>query len=202
MAKVEAISNWKYIFLDTSVIIDLLQNPKKLKKNQKHYERVKDTKKLFDYFDLSKEKSDRKFIFYISSVTIAELTVDLGKDLFELLLELFKSGDLTFVDFTKEIAFSISKNVRNFVPDYSYNQLVSHLQKNINDESSITNTRNWIVDDLKIACTANMLNKLDVVLTADEKTFSPICQKLKVPHISTSKLPKDLFDEISDISSM
>jgi len=202
MAKVETISNWKYIFLDTSVIIDLLQNPEKLKKNKKHFERVRDTKKLFDYFDLSKEKSDKKFIFYISSVTISELTVDLGTDLFELLLNLFKSGDLTFVDFTKEIAFSISKNVRDFVPDYSYNQLVNHLQKNINKENSIVNTRNWIEDDLKIACSANMLNRLDVVLTADEKTFSPICEKLKIPHIQTSNLPKNLFDEISDISNL
>lgn len=202
MGKVDAISKWKYIFLDTSVVIDLLQNPEKLKNNSKHYDRVIDTKKLFDYFDLSKEVSDRKFIFYISSVTISELTVDLGKDLFTLLLELFKSGDLTFVDFTKEIAFSISKNVRNFVPDYSYNQLVSHLQKNITNDNSIANTRNWIEDDLKIACTANSLNKLDVVLTADEKTFIPICQKLKVPHISTSNLPKDLFDEINDVSTL
>lgn len=202
MGKVDAISKWKYIFLDTSVIIDLLQNPEKLKNNGKHYDRVIDTKKLFDYFDLSKEVSDRKFIFYISSVTISELTVDLGKDLFTLLLELFKSGDLTFVDFTKEIAFSISKNVRNFVPDYSYNQLVSHLQKKITKDNSIANTRNWIEDDLKIACTANSLNKLDVVLTADEKTFIPICQKLKVPHISTSNLPKDLFDEINDVSTL
>lgn len=202
MAKGTTISNWRYIFLDTSVIIDLLQNPEKLKKNKKHYDRVTDTKKLFKYFDLSKEKSNKKFIFYISSITVAELTVDLGTDLYELLLNLFKSGDLTFVDFTKEIAFSISKNVREFVPDYSYNQLVSHLQKNIKDENSITNTRNWIEDDLKIACSANLLNKLDIVLTADEKTFSPICEKLNIPHITTSNLPKDLFDEISDISRL
>ena len=84
MAKVDTISNWKYIFLDTSVIIDLLQNPEKLKKNKKHYDRVVDTKKLFDYFDLSKEKSDRSFAFYISSITVSELSVDLETDLFEL----------------------------------------------------------------------------------------------------------------------
>lgn len=196
--RVGAISGWKYIFLDTSVIIDLLQNPEKLKKNKKHFSRVVDTKKLFSYFDKSNQNLNTEFVFYISSITISELTVDLGTDLFKLLLNLFKSGNLTFVDFTKEVAFDISKNVKNFVPNYSYNQLVSHLQKNIESNNAIINTRNWVEDDLKIACSAKLLSKLDVVLTADEKTFSPICEKLKIPHIQTSNLPKDLFDEISD----
>ena len=86
--------------------------------------------------------------------------------------------------------------------NYSYNQLVRHLEKNIKSDHNIKNTRNWVEDDLKIACSANLLNKLDVVLTADEKTFSPICEKLKIPHIKTSHLPKDLFNEISDISNL
>lgn len=197
---VEAISNWKHIFLDTSVIIDLLINPDNLKSNKKHQDRVIDTKKLFNYFDTCRETTDKTFVFYISSITVAELTKGVGKDWFETLLILFQSGDLTFVDFTKEIAFSISNNVRDFVPDYSYHQLVSHLEKNIKADNSISNTRNWIIDDLKIACSANSLKKLDVVLTADEKTFIPICEKLKLPFTSTSKLPKDLFNEISDSS--
>ncbi|HLS30807.1 MAG TPA: hypothetical protein VK021_08125 [Flavobacteriaceae bacterium] len=47
MSKVDPIPDWKYIFLDTSVIIDLLQNPERLKhKNEKHYNRVADTKKV------------------------------------------------------------------------------------------------------------------------------------------------------------
>lgn len=199
MNKVDSISNWKYVFLDTSVIIDLLMNPEICKKNKKHYNRLIDTHKLFDYFELCSKNTDRKFIFYISAVTISELTVDLGNDLQLILLDVFKSGQITFVDFTKEIAFKISNNVREFVPDYSYNQLISHLEKNIKNENSIKNTRNWIEDDLKIACSASYLNKMDVILTADEKTFQPICQKLKIPYVITSNLPKDLFDEISDI---
>jgi hypothetical protein len=197
---VDSISTWKYIFLDTSVIIDLLQNPEKLEKNKKHQKRVIDTQKLFNYFKMSKESSDTKYIFYISSVTVSELTL-INNELFNILLQLFSSGDLTFVDFTKEIAFNISKNVKDFVPKYSYNQLVSHIKKNIAKENSIVNTRNWVEDDLKIACSAKILNRLDVVLTADEKTFSPICDNLKIPYVKTSNLPKDMFDEI-DTSSV
>lgn len=197
---VDSISTWKYIFLDTSVIIDLLQNPERLEKNKKHQNRVIDTKKLFNYFKLSKEKYDTKYVFYISSVTISELTL-IGDDLLNILLQVFSSGDITFVDFTKEIAFNISKNVKSFVPKYSYNQLVSHIEKNIANENSIINTRNWVEDDLKIVCSAKLLNRLDVVLTADEKTFSPICENLKVPFVRTTEIPKDMFDEINDSAS-
>ena len=198
MAKVKAISDWNYIFLDTSVIIDLFQNPDRLHKNPKHQQRVIDTKKLFEYFEKNKDTKKKNYVFYVSAITVSELTADLETDLFEILLDIFKSGDLTFVDFTKEIALNISKNVREFVPQYSYNQLVKHLEKNLKEENSITNARNWIEDDLKIACSANMLNKLDVVLTADERTFSPICEKLNIPYQKTSNLPKNLFDDISD----
>ena len=198
MVKVKAISDWNYIFLDTSVIIDLFQNPDRLHKNPKHQKRVIDTKKLFQYFEKRKDTKKKNYVFYVSAITVSELTANLEIDLFEILLDIFQSGDLTFVDFTKEIAFSISKNVREFVPQYSYNQLVKHLEKSLKDENSITNARNWIEDDLKIACSANMLNKLDVVLTADERTFSPICEKLNIPYQKTSHIPKDLFDEISD----
>jgi hypothetical protein len=41
------------------------------------------------------------------------------------------------------------------------------------------------------------LKKLDVILTADKKTFSPICVQLDIPFVETSNLPKDLFDDIN-----
>jgi hypothetical protein len=198
MAKVKSISEWRYIFLDTSVVIDLFQNPDRLEKNPKHQKRVLDTLKLFQYFEKSKEVKKKNYVFYISAITVSELTADLEIDLLEILLEIFKSGELTFVDFTKEIAFSISKNVREFVPKYSYNQLIKYLENNLKNENSITNSRNWIEDDLKIACSAQLLRKLDIVLTADEKTFSPICENLDIPYQKTSHLPKDMFDDIND----
>lgn len=193
---INSISNWRYIFLDTSVIIDLLQNPERFKKNENHRNRIIDTQKLFQYFKQSKKIEEKKYVFYVSSITIAELTVDLGEDLFTILLKVFNAGDLTFVDFTKEIAFSISENVREFVPGYSYHQLIRHIEKNIENDNAIINTRNWIEDDVKIASSAKLLSSLDVVLTADEKTFSPICENLKIPFVKTSQLPKDMFNEI------
>ena len=56
---------------------------------------------------------------------------------------------------------------------------------------------NISIDDLKIASTAKSLTKLDVVLTADKKTFTPICAQLDIPFVETSNLPKDLFDDIN-----
>ena len=47
MAKVKPIAEWQHIFLDTCVIIDLLQNPEKFQKNPEHQQRIIDTKNLF-----------------------------------------------------------------------------------------------------------------------------------------------------------
>ena len=190
------IESWKYIFLDTSVIIDLLQNPSRFDKNKNHQQRIIDTQKLFNYFNDCKEIKGKEYVFYISAITISELSVAIDTDLLDILLILLNSGDITFVDFTKEIAFNLSRNIREQAPDYSINQILSHLEKELKGDNQITNTRNWVDNDFKIVSTAKSLRRLDVVLTADRRTFIPICQKLDIPYIETSDLPKDMFNEI------
>lgn len=184
-------------FLDTSVIIDLFANPESFDKNKPVKGRVENTHKLFDYFKGVTNKSDKKYMFYVSSVTIAEITRGDNKQLFDALLILFSSSELTFVDFTKDIAFQISQNIRKYIPAFSQKQLISFISKNLTDDNKYLNVRNWILDDLKIASTAKSVSKLDVILTADKKTFYPIAEKLKLPVIETNNLPKTLFDDIS-----
>lgn len=197
MITVEPIKKWKFIFLDTSVIIDLLLDANKFDKNIPVQNRIADTKKLFKYFNDSNIYLKKQYVFYISAITVSELTAKLDEDLFSILLKLFKSGDLTFVDFTKDIALTINNNIKSYLPNFSYNQFISQLEKEIINDNRIFNKRNWIINDLKIASSAKSLKNLDVVLTADKKTFSPICSQLNIPFVETSNLPKDLFDEIN-----
>ena len=197
MNSVEPIEKWKYIFLDTSVIIDLLLDANKFDKNVPVKKRINDTKKLFKYFSDSNTFLEKQYVFYVSAISVSELTANLDKDLILVLLRLFSAGDLTFVDFTKDIALTITNNIKQYLPNFSINQFVSQLEKELKDDNTVFNKRNWIIDDLKIASSAKSLKKLDVVLTADKKTFSPICIKLEIPHVETSNLPKDLFDDIN-----
>ena len=197
MNSVEPIEKWKYIFLDTSVIIDLLLDANKFDKNVPVQKRINDTKKLFKYFSDSNTFLEKQYVFYVSAISVSELTANLDKDLTLVLLRLFSAGDLTFVDFTKDIALTITNNIKQYLPNVSINQFVSQLEKELKDDNTVFNKRNWIIDDLKIASSAKSLKKLDVVLTADKKTFSPICIQLEIPYVETSNLPKDLFDDIN-----
>ena len=197
MNVVEPIEKWKYIFLDTSVIIDLLLDANKFSKNIPVQKRINDTKKLFKYFSDSNTFKKKQYVFYVSAISVSELTAKLNNDLTLVLLRLFSAGDLTFVDFTKDIALTITNDIKMYLPNFSYNQFISQLEKELKNDNTVFNKRNWIIDDLKIASTAKSLTKLDVVLTADKKTFTPICAQLDIPFVETSNLPKDLFDDIN-----
>lgn len=175
----------------------MLLDANKFNKNIPVQKRINDTKKLLKHFSDSNTFLEKQYVFYISAITVSELTANLDKDLTLVLLRLFSAGDLTFVDFTKDIALTITNNIKQYLPNYSINQFISQLEKKLKDDNTVFNKRNWIIDDLKIASSAKSLKKLDVVLTADKKTFSPICVQLDIPFVETSNLPKDLFDDIN-----
>lgn len=191
------IDKWEHIFLDTSVIFDLFANPEKLNNNLPVKERVLNTQKLFDYLNEVSNQTGKKYMFYVSSVTIAEMTRKDGADLLNAMYSFFNSSGLTFVDFSKNIACKISQNVKEYIADYSINQFISYIQKNTIEPGDVIISREWIIDDLKIVATAKSIGKIDVVLTADKKSFKPIAEKVNLPVLETNNLPKDLFDEIS-----
>ena len=190
------IDDWKYIFLDTSVIIDFLSDASRFDKNPEQKKRIELTHKLFEYFELTSIKEDR-YVFYVSAITISELTKKINdNNIISEIIQMFSCADVTFVDFTKEIATQISKNIGTYLPNGNLNQLLSRLAKENND-NSIINARNWVTDDLKIIASAKYLKKLDVILTADKNTFIPIAEILELPVLNTSKLQLDLFENIS-----
>lgn len=187
------IEEWVHIFLDTCIIIDLFvpmdrinQYPEALK------ERIIKTKKLFEFF----KASGTSRTFYISAITVGELTKmasDVPND--EMLIELFSSGDVAFVDYTKDIALSINGKLNKYLPDTTINQYVKQKEKELN-EQNVFQARQYIVDDLKIIASANYLPKIDVILTSDKNTFLPIAEKFELMAVRPETLSEDLFGEI------
>jgi hypothetical protein len=187
------IKDWKYVFLDTSVIVDYLQNPERHGKNPKVQFRIELTQKLIR--TIAGDKNNRCLI-YVSAISVAELLkLVRPENAIQEVALLFNTSDVVFVDFTKSIANFLQRSLEQYLPDGQKHVFIKQLEKELN-EKNIMNARQWISDDLKIAATASTIKKLDVVLTSDRKTFFPITEKLEIPCIVTDDLPLDLFGEL------
>ncbi len=193
------IKEWKYIFLDTSVIIDFLQNPEKHTKNPKVQKRIELTQKLINNLGVS--NNGNRCLFYVSAVSLSELIKSSRpENIAQEVALIFNTSDVVFIDFTKSIANFLQKSLENFLPDGQKHTFIKQLEKSLK-EQNFNNARQWVSDDLKIAATASTIKKLDVLLTADRNTFFPIAEKLEIPCLVTDDIPIDLFGEL-DIESI
>lgn len=193
---VKQISDWKNILLDTSVIIDYIMNPEKIKNNDKVKTKIVNTHKLFEYFNST--VNDTKRTFFISAITLSELRKKVMHDrsILESLLLIFNSSDLVFVDFTKEMAMQIHTHQEQLEQDPHLNKFLKELETDLNKDG-IYQASGWVSDDLKIVATAKFFKgKIDAVLTGDEKTFVPIAERFGIPVVNTFKLPLDMFDQL------
>ena len=192
---VKQIEDWKYVLLDTGVIIDYLILPERITKNEKHRKRVENTHKLFKYFaDTSNEC--RKVLF-VTAITLAELRKNIGEEtILKNIVSLFNTADVTFVDFTKEMAMQIHTHMNLLDKEPHLNSFLKKLSNDLNKEK-VYQASGWVSDDLKIIATAKFFKgKIDAVLTGDEKTFLPIAERFEIPVVNTFNLPKDMFGEI------
>jgi hypothetical protein len=114
----------------------------------------------------------------------------------DVLISIFNSSDVVFVDFTKEMAMQIHTHMNLLEKEPNLNKFLKALSTDLN-KSDIYQASGWVSDDLKIVATARFFKgKIDVVLTGDGKTFVPLAKRFGVPVINTMSLPKDLFDGI------
>lgn len=203
MKPTKPVKDWKHIFLDTSFIIDYLADPSKERKNAEFQQRVDLAHRIMEIlctYEPNGEKGKRNF--YISAVTIAELrklsSANIAKDL----VLLFNTGDVTFVDFTKDIALKLNQNMEHYLPDGQKHQFIAYLEKELKAQQ-VANARQWVSDDLKIAACAKSLKSLDAVLTSDKNTFKLIADMLELPCVSMFKeeFESDLFSDISVVVS-
>jgi hypothetical protein len=197
------VKDWKDIFLDTSFIIDYLADPFKAHKNadvQQRIELAHRVMEILSAYDLSGKREKRNF--YISAISVAELRKLAAANTVKELVLLFNAGDVTFVDFTKDIALRLNQNLEHYLPDGQKHQFISYLEKELR-ANNIANARQWVSDDLKIAACAKSLKSLDAVLTSDKNTFRLIADTLELPCISMFKeeFASDLFGDISVVIS-
>ncbi len=203
MKPAKPVKDWKHIFLDTSFIIDYLADPNKQRKNIVYQQRIDLVHQLMGIlgnYEVSDKQEKRNF--YISAVTIAELRKLSPSNIAKDLVLLFNTGDVTFIDFTKDIALKINQHLEHYLPDGQKHQFIAYLEKE-SKAKQIGNARQWISDDLKIAACAKSVKNLDVVLTSDKNTFRLIADTLELPCISMFKeeFESDLFGYISVVVS-
>jgi len=195
MLMTKPIEDWKNVLLDTSVIIDFLMIPERIINNDVAKNKVQNTHKLFKYFEDS--ASDNKRTLFITAITLSELRkITTDTTVIDILVNLFSSSDVVFVDFTKEMAMQIHTHMDLLGKEPHLNKFLKDLTTDLN-KSDVYQASGWVSDDLKIVATAKFFKgKIDVVLTGDGKTFVPLAQRFDVPVVNTMSLPKDLFDGI------
>ena len=201
MSVKKKISDWIYILLDTSFIIDYLSDPGKYKDNPVKKENIELAKQIM--LLLSSDKRKVKPQFYISSITIGELKRLESDSIAKKIISCLSAGDVTFLSYGKTEAEILNKTVYDWKkqkqPKITQRQLEEDCRRN-----GCSNYRSWISDDMKILSSVKNQydhSKLDVILTSDEKTFLPIANMMELPCLVLKRenFPKTLFGEISMI---
>ena len=193
------ITEWKNIFLDTSFIIDYFTYGKSDIKDQLTKERrelVNSVMEILSNYDL--EGGNQKRNFYISSLSVTELRKLEKDNVAKELVRIFSASDVTFVDYTKNIALVLNRSLETHLPEGQKHQFLSYLEKELK-YSNVVSARQWVTMDLMIAGSAKSVKNLDVVLTSDKKTFKLIADTLDLPCLAMFKeeIDFDLFGKIS-----
>ena len=199
MKPTKPITEWKNIFLDTSFIIDYFTYGKSDIKDQLTKERrelVNSIMEILSNYDL--EGGNQKRNFYISSLSITELRKLEKDNVAKELVRIFSASDVTFVDYTKNIALALNRSLETHLPEGQKHQFLSYLEKELK-YSNVVSARQWVTTDLMIAGSAKSVKNLDVVLTSDKKTFKLIADTLDLPCLAMFKeeIDFDLFGKIS-----
>ncbi len=196
MKPTKPIKEWRHVFLDTSVIIDYLQNSERHARNPSVQKRIISTQALINYVGGLDEEGNTKCAFYVSAVTLAELVKTAKpENVAQEISLVFNTANVVFVDFSRNIANRLQQSLANFLPDNHKHEFIRSLEKTLS-ENHVMNARQWVSDDLKIAASASIIKRLDVILTADRRTFFPITEKLEIPCMVTDDIPLDLFGEL------
>jgi len=201
MKPTKPIIEWQNIFLDTSFIIDFLSDPERFHKNPEVKRRIEIAHRVMEILsDYDKDGNKSRRNFFISAVTLGELRKLSVENLAKDLVLLFSTGDVTFVDYTKDIALLLQRSLENSLPAGQKHQFISFLEKELKARN-YANARQWVSDDLKIVASAKSIKKLDVALTSDKNTFKLIADTLDIPCISMfmEDFEQDLFGDISII---
>lgn len=201
MKPTKPITEWQNIFLDTSFIIDYLSDPERFNKNPEVKRRIEIAHRVMEIlstYDKESKKPSRNF--FISAITVGELRKLAVENVAKELVLVFGAADVTFVDYTKDIALLLHRSLEEALPEGKKYHFIRYLEKEL-AARNFANVRQWISDDMKIVASAKSVKGLDVVLTSDKNTFKLIADTLDVSCVTMfmEDFDTDLFGDISVI---
>jgi len=181
------------VFLDTSIIIDLL-NAKE--SNEKTFF----VKNLINSFCEYKTTNKKERVFFISTITIGELVkfADKGKNEVVIdIMRLLNSSNLEVVPYTDDIALNQNILFKDYRTKSDLKKLIEQLKL---FPHNYVLAREYITRDFMIITTAHHKN-VDVILTSDKNSFLPITELLNIyckvaesPNFITSGNGLTIFD--------
>ncbi|MDR1980386.1 MAG: hypothetical protein LBQ39_02040 [Tannerellaceae bacterium] len=200
MGNSKKMSDWTHILLDTSFIIDYLSSPEKFDDNPKKQESIKLANDIMT--ELSLANRAHKPQFYITSITIGELIKLETASISRKIIEIFYSGDVTFLPYGKSEAEEMNEFIQKYRKLKEPRKSLQAIEK-VKKESGCINYRGWISDDMKILSCAKKLHDkkmLDVILTSDEKTFFPIAEIWELPCrcLNLQHFPRDMYGALRE----
>lgn len=180
--KVELL-DWERILIDTSTILDYL---KVGSGDKKVFDRIEFTKKIIDFLVDSKTQKGTERKFLISAISLSEIkTLNKDADVYKEIIFALNASNVEIIPFDRRLALFINTNAGELFHKKNLNFKITEAFNQAGDFSLI---REWLIKDYLIAF-SGLYSNCDVILTADEKTFKPICDEIKCP--CTVTLPEN-----------
>lgn len=172
MALIEkTIVDWKTIMLDTSVLVALFNS----ENTNITDDTILFTRELIDYLNSSNSGDNKPRRFLISTITLSELLVkENDQEKIKRIIRVLNSDNVEFVDFDFDTGLLFNKELYTHL---SKNKLHEYAREMGFKSNDFMMAREWITRDFMIIMTG-VSNNVDVVLTADKKTFFPLTIKV------------------------
>lgn len=165
----QSIQDWQHIFLDSSIIINLL-----LYKKNPDEASAAFVYKLISYLSANKTKDNKNRIFYISAITISEILIkENDREKIEKILTAIDSQDVEFISFDEAIALQMTSQMHSYLANTELHRFAEEIGWKSHE---LMLAREWITRDYMIVM-SGINRKVDVLLTMDKNTFYPICEK-------------------------
>lgn len=174
MAIIEkGILDWKVIMLDTSVIISLFNSENENVTD----DRILFTRELIDYLNSSNSSDDKPRKFVISTISISEiLTRENDSEKIKKILRVLNSDNVEFVDFDLETSLLFNNELYPYLANKTLNKLAESYGFKSHE---FMMAREWITRDFMMIMSGKQ-NNVDVILTADHKTYYQLAHKSNV----------------------
>ncbi|HEY4061168.1 MAG TPA: hypothetical protein VGM30_04670 [Puia sp.] len=170
MAINKQIKDWRKILLDTSILCALFRSEFGKMDSQTEF-----VLRLINYLSKNKTAEGIDRTFYVSAITISELlTREHDSEKIKRIIRLVNSRNVEFIDFDLDCALVFNARLYPHLDKVALHKMAEQVGFKSND---FMMAREWISRDYMIVMSGVSKN-VDVIITADKKTFYPICQNI------------------------